>query len=266
MKYKYTDYHIHSNWSHDVAQSGPSFKDYVKVAEKGKINICFLDHYELHHIEDDKNYPFFGREQKINEYLEQIDKIKENYEFVLSGLEVDYYIDREMELWQFMDDYKKQFDFLAGTLHETDYGFPFTTRDKLIKLLQKKKLKKIVDEYFELMERMINSNIFKNICHLDTIFRYINPHDLKPTLDVDISDDRILEIGRLCIKNEIKIEYNLSGMQYSIARTFPSKKNIKILKSEGAQVFVGSDSHSLNYFRTKIRKVKRAYKFLEKIR
>ena len=263
MKFKYTDYHVHTRWSHDIKDFGPAFEDYIKVAEKNKINLCFLDHYELYYIEEDKNYPFYG-DGKINQYLEEVDKLKETYEYVLSGLEVDYYIDREMELWEFMDDYGNQIDFIAGTLHETEFGYPVTTRDKLLQLLRKKKIKDIVDEYFELMERLINSKIFKNIAHLDTIFRYINPKDLNPTFDVDTSDDRILELGRLCVKNKIQIEYNLSGLKYPIKRTFPSKKVIKQLNKEGAQIFVGSDSHSVNYFRTKIQKVKKAYKFLKK--
>jgi len=263
MKFKYTDYHVHTRWSHDISKLGPTFDDYVKVARKNKINVCFLDHYELHYIENDKNYPFYGK-GKIEQYLEAIDKIKENFEFVLSGVEVDYYIDREMELWEFIDNYSNQIDFIAGTLHETDIGFPFTTREKLLKLLRKKKIKPIVDEYFELMERMINSKIFKNICHLDTIFRYINPKDFRPSLDVDVSDGRVLELGRMCINNKIKIEYNLSGITYPIRRTFPSKQVIKKLNNEGAKIFVGSDSHSVNYFRTKIHKIKKAYKLLNK--
>ena len=263
LKFAATDFHIHTRWSHDIKEFGPLFEDYVKVAEKNRINICFLDHYELYCIENDKSYPFFG-EEKINQYLEEVDKIKENYEFVLSGLEVDYYIDREDSLREFMDDYERQLDFVAGTVHEIDYGFPVTTREKLIKLLEKKKIKTVVDEYFELMERLINSKIFKNICHLDTIFRYLNPKDLKPTLDCDISDERVLNLGRLCIENRISIEYNLSGIKYPIARSFPSKQVIKQLNEEGARIFVGSDSHSVNYFRTKIHKVKKAYKFLKK--
>ena len=264
MKFKYTDYHIHcAPWSHDIGKLEPSFEDYARIAEKNKINICFLNHYEIHPIEEDINYPFYG-EGKIEQYLEELDRIKENYKFVLSGLEVDYYIDREMELWEFMDNYKKDIDFIAGTLHETVTGFPFTTREKLLKLLKKEKIKSIVDEYFDLMERMINSKIFKNICHLDTVFRYINTKDLSPTFDVDVSDERVLELGRLCIKNKQHIEYNLSGLSYPIARSFPSKQIIKKLIKEGAKIFVGSDSHSINYFRTRIHKVKKAYKYVKK--
>jgi histidinol phosphatase-like PHP family hydrolase len=74
----------------------------------------------------------------------------------------------------------------------------------------------------------------------------------------------ILELGRLCIKNKIRIEYNLSGFRYPVSRTFPSNNVIKQLKKEGAEVFIGSDSHTINYFRNLIPRVKKAYKFLKK--
>lgn len=263
MKFKYTDYHVHTDWSHDIMKDGPSFQDYVTIAERNRINICFLNHYELYYIENDPTYPFYGG--KLENYLEELDRIKENHEFVLSGLEVDYYEDREDQLREFMDDYEKQFDFIAGTLHETDYGYPVTTREKLLKLLQKKRIKNIVDEFFVLSEKMIKSRIFRNVCHLDTIFRYINRKDLKPSFDIDVSHERVLNLGRICIENDVAIEYNLSGRKYKLKRPFPAKSVIKILKNEGAKVFVGSDSHSTNYFRAQIRRVKKAYKVLERV-
>lgn len=264
MRFKYTDYHVHTApWSHDIMHGGPSFEDYLDIAEKNRINICFLNHFELFYIENDPKYPFHG-EGKIEQYLEELDKIKESHEFVLSGLEVDYYQDRETELREFMDEYESQLDFIAGTLHETDYGYPVTTREKLLKLLEKKQVKSIVDEFFNLSRKMINSGIFKNVCHLDTIFRYINKKDVKPSFNTDVSNDRVFELGRMCMEREIAIEYNLSGRKYSLKRPFPGKRVIKVLKKEGARVFVGSDSHSTNYFKAQIRRVKRAYKFLRK--
>ena len=60
------------------------------------------------------------------------------------------------------------------------------------------------------------------------------------------------------------LEVNLSGLKFPIKRPFPSKSVIMQLKEEGAKIFVGSDSHSINYFQTNITNVKKAYKFLEK--
>jgi histidinol phosphatase-like PHP family hydrolase len=109
---------------------------------------------------------------------------------------------------------------------------------------------------------LIESNIFRNICHIDTIYRYINDNEFIPTKDCDVSDNRTIELGHLCIKNGIKIELNLSGLRFPIKRTFPSMKIVKNLIKEGANFFIGSDSHSLEYFENTIPKLKETYQRL----
>ncbi|MFO8019173.1 MAG: histidinol-phosphatase HisJ family protein [Promethearchaeia archaeon] len=264
MQFKFTDYHVHTNWSHDIVNTGPTFKEYIEEAERHRINICFLDHYELYYLETDSTYPFY--DNKIVDYLEIMDKLKENYEFIQNGLEVEYYPQKENELRTFMDDFGKEFDFIAGTLHETKMGFPVTTRAKLMELLKKFSIGKVVDDYFSIMEQLIKSQIFENVCHLDTIFRYINEDDILPPKDCNISEERVLKLGQLCIENGIRIEYNLSGYKYSIGRPFPSKYVIKELTLKGAPVYVGSDSHSLEYFKQNVQNVKNAYKFLNSLK
>lgn len=255
-----TDYHVHTKWSSDIQENGPVFDDYIKIAEDNEINICFLEHYELHYIERDKTNPFYNG--KIDDYLEEIDHLKENYSIILSGLEVEYYRDREIELREFMDDYEKELDFISGTVHEWIFNYPVTNRAKLLHLIEKVQMKKVIDDYFETNKMMIESKIFNNICHIDTIFRYINENDIVPLDDCNVSEERVLNLGRLCIKNKIRIEYNLSGTRFPINRTFPSKEVAEQLKSERAKFFVGSDSHSLDYFKETIPKVKQAYEFL----
>lgn len=264
MKFKFTDYHVHTaKWSADIKDNGPKFEDYIKIAENNEINVCFLEHYELYQIEKDKTNPFYNG--NIDNYLEELDEIKETYDFIYCGLEVEYYKDRELELLEFMDDYEKELDFIGGTIHEWIFGYPVTSKEKLIQFLEKKKMKDIIDEYFETSEMMIKSQIFKNICHIDTIFRYINENDIKPEKDCDVSEERVLELGRLCIKNNMCIEYNLSGKKFTIGRSFPSKTVVSLLKKEGGKFFVGSDSHSLDYFERQITNVKRAYKYINSI-
>jgi len=260
MKFKYTDYHIHTKWSIDIVDNGPIFEDYIKKAEEFRINICFLEHYELYLIERDKFNPF--HKGNIDNYLEELDILKESYDFIYAGLEVDYYRDREIKLLEFMDDYEKELDFIAGTIHEWVPGYPITTRDSLILFLEKKPMKDVIDEYFKISLKMIESQIFKNICHIDTIYRYINENDIIPEANCDISEERVLELGRMCIEKNIRIEYNLSGLRFPIKRPFPSKSIASKLRKEGARFFVGSDSHSIEHFEKIIPEIKRAYDYL----
>jgi HisJ family histidinol phosphate phosphatase len=165
-----------------------------------------------------------------------------------------------------MDDYGKELDFIAGTIHEWKFGYPITSRKILEDYAQKVPITQIVNEYFEVYEKMISSGIFKNVCHIDTIFRYINEDDIVPPEDCDTSDERVIELGRHCIKNNINIEYNLSGKKFPINRSFPSKDVVRKLSEEGAKFFVGSDSHKIDYFRKKCPKIIEAYNFLHSIR
>jgi HisJ family histidinol phosphate phosphatase len=260
MKFIYTDFHVHTNWSLDIIENGPKFEDYISIAEKNRINLCFLDHFELYYIEKDRSNPFSN--QNVYNYLEKIDQLKETYDFILSGLEVDYYVDRETELQEFMDDTGKELDFVAGAVHEWIPGYPITLREKVLELMSKIPVKQIIDEFFVTTEKLIHSGIFKNICHIDTVFRYINENDIKPPKDCDISNDRVIELGRICKEKKISVEYNLSGFKFPIKRTFPSKDVVSQLKEEGLNFFVGSDSHSLDYFEETIPKLKKAHEFL----
>jgi HisJ family histidinol phosphate phosphatase len=201
--------------------------------------------------------------ENINTYLEELDGLKETYDFILAGLEVDYYADKETELREFMDDYGKELDFIAGSIHEWIPFYPITTRDKLVELLKKIPMKDVIAEYFVASQKMVKSKIFENICHIDTIFRYINENDIKPEEDCDVSNKKVLELGRSCINNKITIEYNLSGTRFPIKRPFPSREIVRALKKEGAKFFIGSDSHSLDFFETQIPKLKDTYHFLE---
>ena len=261
MKFKYTDYHIHTNYSHDIKENGPQFKDYITIAEEKCINICYLDHYELYYIENDPTYPFYNG--KISNYLEELDDLKEEYgDFILCGLEVDYYPDREEELWGFMDEYGKDLDFVGGSVHEFVYEYPVTTKRLLQELLNKKKTSEVIETYFKTMEMMVESRIFSNVCHIDTIFRYINEKDISPPQKIESYQERIINLGRKCIENNINIEYNLSGNRFSIGRPFPSFEVMKVLIEDGANFFVGSDSHSLDYFESQILNVKKSYQTL----
>lgn len=264
MRFGYTDYHIHSrNWSTDVSKDGPVFEDYIRNAEEERINICFLEHFELYYIENDKLNPFHNG--GINDYLEEIDQLKESFDFILGGLEIEYYRDKEIALMEFMDDYGKELDFIGGSIHEWIIHYPITNRERLEELTKKLSIKQIINDYFEVFNDMVDSKIFKNVCHIDTIFRYINENDIKPTNDCDISDERIVELGRSCIKNKIQIEYNLSGKRFPIGRSFPSKSVALRLLEEGASFFVGSDSHSLEYFKDQIPNLKKAYDLFNSI-
>lgn len=264
------DFHVHTKWSLDIPE-GPSPEDYLEEAEKNKIHICFLDHYELVYknnpkMPEGKNWtpiwPFEG--DNWHKYLEIMDNLKSNYSFVSSGLEVDYYIDKEDELRNFIDDNKNEFDFLVGTVHDAEFCSPITLSEDLQRLIKKYgSFEKVANIYFDIEEQMVKSKIFKAIAHIDTIYRFCGSFiDRKPEYE---NNNRIKKIANLCRDNDIWIEYNLSGIRYPIGRPFPNENLITEFRKQGAKIFVGSDSHSVQTFKQFIPEVKRATQTLKNI-
>src|SRR6056297_1426688 len=110
------DLHIHSNWSQDNLD-GPSMAEYLPLAEKYDIHIGFADHFELQYYKKYGGAPRNERDPRwrlnpdsLDSYLDEIDGLKEDYSFVSSGLELDYYPYKKQELQEFIDDYYDQFD------------------------------------------------------------------------------------------------------------------------------------------------------------
>ncbi|MHA1339348.1 MAG: histidinol-phosphatase HisJ family protein [Promethearchaeota archaeon] len=259
------DFHIHTNWSLDNL-TGPDPEDYLEIAEKNKVQICFLDHYELIYKEDppipkDKTWvpqwPFYN--DKWNKYLEKMDEIKSNYSFVFSGLEVDYYTFMEDKIKEFLDDYANEFDLLVGTLHDAEPCSPVTLEEDLKRLIKKYgSFEKVVEIYFEIEKSLVKSKLFNAVAHIDTIFRYCNK--IVPKKDQYDSYFKTKEIIALCIKEGIWIEYNISGYRYPIGRPFPPESMLEEYIPKGAKFFIGSDSHSVETFNLFIPKIKESNK------
>lgn len=260
----YADFHIHSHWSLDIP-NGPAPEDYLEIAEEHHIHIGFLDHYEMLYEDNpsgpkDKHWmpewPFAG--EKWNQYLEKMDELKSHYNFVSSGLEVDYYPERETELRNFVDDYGDEFDLLMGTVHEVEPFAPITLAEDLKRMLKKHgSLEKVADIYFEIERRMLESKIFKAVAHIDTIYRFCNSFvPMKESYDLN---PQIQEIADLCRKTDTWLEWNLSGFRYPIGRPFPVFDVIKKHQNAGGRVFIGSDTHSVDTLVEFIPRIKRAY-------
>jgi HisJ family histidinol phosphate phosphatase len=268
------DLHVHNRWSLDIPQ-GPHPEEYMELAEKNKIHIGFLDHYEVIYqknlecpFEDKKWVPidtFAG--DNWNKYLEELDDLKNNYSFVSTGLEIDYAPEDEGELSDFIKEYGSTFDFFVGTLHELERFRPVTLESDLRALIKKHgSFEAIVKIYFDLQEKMIKSGLFTAIAHIDTIYRYCG--SIIPRIDQYQNSEfggytqRIIE---LCIKNNIWIEYNLSGFRYSLNRPFPPEKMVKKYSKLGAKFFVGSDCHTIPTFNRFVPKIKEANALLRSL-
>lgn len=264
------DFHIHTCWSLDIPH-GPKPEDYFEVAEENKIHIGFLDHYEMIYEGNPTGppgkewmpeWPFEGN--KWNRYLEKMDELKSNYDFVSSGLEVDYYPYGEDRLKNFVDDYGDEFDLLVGTVHEVEPFAPITLADDLKRMIRKHgNLEQVADIYFEIEKKMVKSKIFDAVAHIDTIYRFCNSFvPMKTEYD---QNSQVKEIANLCKETDTWLEWNLSGFRYPIGRPFPPFKIIKEHLGNGGKVFIGSDTHAVKTLKEFVPRIQKGYKMMHEV-
>jgi HisJ family histidinol phosphate phosphatase len=244
------DLHIHSNWSQDNLE-GPSLAEYIPVAERYKLHIGFVEHFEMLYYDKEKR-PMADKLgdwklnfDSLNIYLEEVDQLREAYPFVSSGLEIDYYPYRENDLHEFVDRIGDQFDLLIGSVHELEDYRPVTLRKDYDWLVEKHgSVERVAEIYFDFMDRLVESRLFDAVAHPDVVFRFLPKYD-GSTSPSESFRSRIIHLGDLCLETNTMMEINLSGLRYQWGRTFPPIDLIQHLRAQGVTFFIGSDSHTV---------------------
>ncbi len=258
------DLHIHTNWSQDNLD-GPSMMDYIPLAERYKIHIGFADHFEMQYYRKYGGSPRNEGDPRwklnpdtIDDYLGEVDDIKENYEFVSSGLEMDYYPEKKEQLQEFIDDYYDQFDLFIGSVHETKPHRPVTILEDFNWLVKKEgSFKKVLNQYWDLMFEMISDELFDAVAHPDVIYRFFSSKEIAEDHPEYLNDERVLTLGRECLEKDTLMEVNLSGLLGEWGQSFPKIDYVYNLRSKGVKFVVGSDSHTIEHFKNSILNIRK---------
>jgi histidinol-phosphatase (PHP family) len=174
--------------------------------------------------------------KSLKDYQSFIQAMRKN-SFPISvkfGLEICYFPDCEEKIKNIISDFNG--DFLTGGIHWID-GWGFDHPEIKEAWLEKDK-NKIYKRYYELMERLIVSNLFNHLAHPDSIkcFDYYPDYDLKETY---------LYIAKLLKKGNMKTEFS-SGLyiNYGHRELGINRKFLSILKQEKVELITASDAHS----------------------
>ncbi len=250
------DNHVHTCWSLDIP-SGPKFEDYIPLVERERIDINFLDHLEVALFHE--NVPL--KEGTINKYLEAFDLARSRCAHLSVGFEVDYYPDKEAEIAQFLDSYRKDVDLIVGAVHEIAPLQPITVPVHLRNLLKSKSFNELINKYFECERKMVESGLFDAIAHPDVIFRFCG--DIVENQTSYANHPFLLELGDMCKQRNIRVELNVRGLLYPCRRSFPDIPVVDTFLKNGVQMFVGSDSHSVEDLQRQIQWIKQANSFID---
>lgn len=173
----------------------------------------------------------------IQEYLDLIKEIrKENLPIkVLFGLEVCYQTSEEHIIKELLKNY--DFDFLVGSVHFINH-IAYDSSWSKKELWEKYTIDDIYKTYYEEIFNLIESDIFTQLGHPDTIkmFNYYPSFDLTNTY---------VEMAKLLNKHNMKVEDNVGcHYRYNHKDIGLSDELLQILKDNHCNIITASDAHN----------------------
>ena len=239
------DGHVH-------LENGPLTKEYVyefinEAINKGIDELQILDHthrfkefaplYEkLRFIKPQEEWLSHDLRDSIYDYIKLIEEMKkEKLPIKVSfGLEVCYQIEEEDLIKKLLSVYS--WDFIVGSVHAV-YYIAYDSSWSLDELWHKYDKNDIYREYFKIMFKLVESNIFTQLAHPDTIkmFNIYPDYDLTETYN---------DLAKLCNKHNIKVENNV-GCYYRYHHQDKGLADdvLKIFKDNHCKMITVSDAH-----------------------
>ena len=237
---------------HTHLEKGPLSKEYVLEFVKEAINKGIDDLQILDHSHRFKEFEPMYKSMKIidsqtdwlnhdfrNSLSEYLDLIKEIKELSLPikvsfGLEVCYRRKDEEFLKDLLKNY--HFDFLVGSVHSL-FDIAYDSAWSVEYLWNKYSTDLIYKEYFKESYSLIESNLFSQIGHPDTIkmFNYYPSFDTAPYYD---------KLAKLANIHNVKIENNTGCYyRYNHKDKGLNEKVLRIFKDNNCKMITVSDAH-----------------------
>jgi histidinol-phosphatase (PHP family) len=213
-------------------------REYVERAiERGISEFGFSEHSPWMLQEAEKLAPDF---EEIPTYLERVEALQEEYNgrtnprvHVLLGFEMDFLPDKIALARQYAQ--RIPFDYIIGSVHHIGrWGFD---QESQLALYQKRDIRDIYEEYFQLVEQMIASGIFDIVGHIDLVKRY----GYRPKGGYR---DHKENMARLLSRSTMVVEVNTSGWDRPAGEPYPDLEFLRILRQHQVPVTLGSDAHA----------------------
>lgn len=177
--------------------------------------------------------------EDMDDFVEAIRSAKEKWsregvELKL-GIEADYFVGCEEELSELLSG--QPWDYVIGSVHFVDgWGFD---NPQTVDLFNNVDLKELYNRHYETVEKMIRSELFDFVAHLDNLKVFNFRVD-----DVEFNTKWYERIADALVETGTATEVN-AGLyyRYPVQEMCPSPDFIKVLVERGVEFTVSSDSH-----------------------
>lgn len=227
------DYHAHTNYS-----DGRYMFQMVEAAERAGLDgIGFTDHCTVTQRDyrqvDRAQYAFnldvtYDRRRRGIESLRAEAGVR-----IYDAVEMDYDPRDEAAIADFLDE--AGFDYAIGSVHELDdvnVQVPSNYADR-----SAAELDRLVDDYFDRLVKLIESELFDVAAHPDLIER-------TPPLSGRATDDQYHRVATALSDSRTIPEINAGRALTDLELVHPTDRFLDVLREYGIQFTAGSDAHA----------------------
>lgn len=242
------DWHTHNSL---CRHAKGKLKDYVKSAlNKELATIGFSDHfpYEFYDLGEIPQEEYGMTLQEVDSYISTTIELREEFKKEIAiklGFELDYMEEKEYLLNEHLDPYKKNLDYLLGSIHilEPKEGKWCLDDNRYLKEYEFYGIDEVYFQYFNKMERMLNSKNFDFdiLSHFDLPKKF-NKHPI----NIERITKKAIELLELVKKKDKVVEINTGGFRKEVGEQYPSEKYIKVMYDLDIPILLSSDSHDPN--------------------
>ncbi|PMP82496.1 MAG: hypothetical protein C0175_03535 [Caldisericum exile] len=232
------DLHVHTKFSKDSKEEPIN---YVNLAMDRDISyLGFSEHIDLDPF--DKDFGYYKFNETYEEYKRLKDFVDNKFELLFAS-ELTYQSNLHSSIEN--EVLTKPFDYIIGSVHRID-GYTISGPHGVDYF-------KDIDEYtaymryFEEVLRLVETDYYDIVGHLDVIKRY--GKNYYGEFHIDKYIDIITEILKIVIEKGKVIEINASAFRQGFSMPYPSKEILELyVNLGGREVVLGSDSHSAKQF------------------
>jgi histidinol-phosphatase (PHP family) len=234
------DYHVHSNYS-----DGRFIDRMVGAAsDAGLDGVGIADHCVVtgrEHLRRHRQRYGFNLDVTYERRRATIRELREEFPIrVFDAAEVDYHPDDEDRIRSFLDE--AEFDYVVGSVHELretnvhmDYFADLTESDR----------QSVVDDYFERVVALVESDLFDVLAHPDIVER-------NPALRGYATDRHYREVARALADSRTVPEVNAGRIDREYGEFHPMPAFLSTLAEHDVPVTPGSDAHVSGQLRERV--------------
>lgn len=226
------DYHVHSNYS-----DGSFLWRMCRAAEEvGLDGLGFADHCNVSARapqQREKHVFGFTLDSTYEQRRAGIDAIRDRFDLrVYDAVEMDYLPDEEERIAAFLDG--AEFDYAIGSVHTVDDRN--VQSSGLFRDLSDAERRDVVDDYYEALVALVESELFEVAAHPDLLER-------TATLRGFATDDHYERVAEAFAESRTVPEVNAGRVLREYGEFHPAPRFFEMLREYDVGFTLGTDSH-----------------------